>query len=126
MPPAEAGDVGAALGDRPGTSRMAKAYPRWKREVPRRLPPRRGVEGLPAAAECGATLRKPPVAPAACAGVRRWHQAPWPARPATHRASDGALALSQLRVPGREYPFRDAEPADHAPVMAIRFSLIPA
>jgi len=41
-------------------------------------------------------------------------------------ASDGALASSQLRVPGREYPFRDAEPADHAPVMAIRFSLIPA
>jgi hypothetical protein len=45
---AEAGDVGAALGDRPGSSRMAKACPRWKREVPRRLPPRRGVEGLPA------------------------------------------------------------------------------
>jgi hypothetical protein len=46
--PAEAGDVGAALGDRPGSSRMAKACPRWKREVPRRLPPCRGVEGLPA------------------------------------------------------------------------------
>ena len=57
MPPAEAGDLGVALGDRPGSSRMAKADPRWKREVPRRLPPRRGVEGLPAAAECGATLR---------------------------------------------------------------------
>ena len=34
MPPAEAGDAGAALGDRPGSSRMAKADPRWKREVP--------------------------------------------------------------------------------------------
>jgi hypothetical protein len=62
MPLAEAGDVGVALRDRPGSSRMAKADPRWKREVPRRLPLRRGVEGLPAAAECGATLRKPPVA----------------------------------------------------------------
>jgi hypothetical protein len=65
MQPVEAGDAGAALGGRPGASRMAKA--------------------------------------------------PWPVHPATHRASDGAPASSQLRVPGREYPFRDAEPADHAP-----------
>jgi dihydrofolate reductase len=41
-------------------------------------------------------------------------------------AIGGALTSSQLRVPGGEHPFRDAEPADHAPVMAIRFSLIPA
>ena len=106
--------------------RPAAGPERWKREVPRRLPPRQRAEGLPAATECGATLRKPPVAPAACAGARRRHQAPRSVHPATHRASDGALASSQLRVPGREYPFRDAEPADHAPVMAIRFSLIPA
>ena len=45
MPPAEAGDVGAALGDRPGSSRMAKAYPRWKREVPRRFRHVEGPEG---------------------------------------------------------------------------------
>jgi hypothetical protein len=51
-----------------------------------------GAGGLPAAAERGATRRKPPVAPAACAGIRRWHQAPWPVHPATHRASAGALA----------------------------------
>jgi dihydrofolate reductase len=38
-------------------------------------------------------------------------------------AIGGALTSSQLRVPGGEHPFRDAEPADHAPVMAIRFSL---
>lgn len=44
----------------------------------------------------------------------------------TYRASDGALASSELRVLGREYVFRDAERSDDALVMAIRFSLIPA
>ncbi len=43
---------------------------------------------------------------------------------ATYRATDGALASSELRVLGREYVFRDAERTDDAPVMAIRFSLI--
>ena len=126
MPSAEAGDAGAAL----AVGRVPALWPgpvhAGNEKVPRRLPPRRGAEGLPAAAGCGAMMRKPPVAPAACAGARRWHQAPWPGHPAIHRASDGALASSQLRVPGREYPCRDAEPADHAPVMGIRFSLIPA
>jgi hypothetical protein len=88
MPPADAGDAGAALGDRPGSSRTAKADPRRTRDVPRRLPPRRGAEGLPAAADCGATLRKPPVAPRPAqgsgAGCRRpGRRAPQPIAPAT-------------------------------------------
>jgi len=84
-------------GGRPGSSRMARACPRRKPEVPGRLQPRPGAGGLPR-----------------------------PGRPATLRASDGASASFRLRVPGREYPSRDAGPAGHAPVTAIRFGLIPA
>ena len=44
-PPAEAGDVADALGDRPGSSRMAKTYPRRERETRSepRLAPDQGV-----------------------------------------------------------------------------------
>jgi len=48
---------------------MARTHPRWKRELPRRpldhrgRRPRRGAQ---------ATLRKPPAAPAAGAGVQWW------------------------------------------------------
>ena len=37
-----------------------------------------------------------------------------PVHSATYRAGDGALASSELRVPGRDYVFRDAERADDA------------
>jgi hypothetical protein len=79
---------------------MAKADPRWKGEVPRRLPPRRGVEGLPAAAECGATLPKPPVAPAACAGVR----------PGTRRPGRCTRNPSRQRRGSRLVPASSARP----------------
>ena len=126
MPPAEAGDAGAALGGRPGSSPMARACPRRERESTpaasatprgRRAASGRRVRRYAAKAAgraCG-LRRCPAVAPGALAGA-----------PRNHRPSDGALASSQLRVPGREYPCRDAGPAGHAPVMAIRFSLIPA